>query len=345
MTISRYLESDGSRSPVASFPFNKFPAEIRFLIWEEALREESSERLVIIDHSTQKVIPFKSLVSPMLTVNKESRYFAVRFFDMKLVVCDLPSIRHPILSSFIGFFDYNEINESPTSKKRLYLSSQHDIFIAGLDLQPRAFEWCLVPAMCNGCQDDIQHTFYCSGFEHNFGNFPSTGRHYASEVLKFRSRIERVIPVCIDGFCPPYNSVDYCSCQPRHYSKDCASSFWSKTLFPSVKQYFYYPWGHKTKSRVGDLLQHLFQRRPGHPLPIKYRMKELVWSENVEDVSSEEGKEEIMRKNILVDPSLEHRRPCRCTYKNIGDDQFCERADSRIHEMMERMHRVALRSP
>ncbi|KAI1136839.1 hypothetical protein F5Y05DRAFT_419793 [Hypoxylon sp. FL0543] len=344
MAASKDLELDAIQPTAASFPFKNLPPEVRHLIWDEALREESSERLVLLDHITHKVLPFKSLVSPMLTVDRESRSRAVRFFDMKLFVCKLPVSRNPWRSSFHGFFDFHEMNETPRSEKRLYLSSRHDIFMAGFELQPRAYGWSLVPSTCSGCKDEAQHMLFCGSFERTSGSFRTPADHYASQVHRFRSRIERVIAVCVDGFCSPYNTSSYCTCQPRSYREAVVDSFWSKTLFPGVKRYFYYPWGSKTRTQVADLLEHLFQRRPGVPLPAEYRMKELVWSEYVEGISGD-CEEQFIRTNILVDPNLERRRPCRCMLKGIVDDEFYERAGLTIHELMERMHREALRSP
>ncbi|KAI0834327.1 hypothetical protein F5Y06DRAFT_306777 [Hypoxylon sp. FL0890] len=343
MAASKVVQSDAIQHTTASFPFDKLPVEIRLLMWEEALLEESSGRLIILDHSTHRVLPFKSLVSPMLTINKESRSCALNFFTIKLTVCKLPGPNHPTIN-VKGSFDFNEVNEAPNSKKRLYLSSQHDTFIAGLDLVPTEDAWYLTHAICNNCHDDVEHMFYCCGRQYRLGNFLSPAKYYTSEVHSFRPRIERVVSLFADGLCSPYSTPDYCSCQPRSYEEDIASRFWSKHLFPGIKQYFYYPWGHKTSTLVGELLEHLFQRRPVDLLPAEYRMKELVWSEYVEAVSGE-GEEEIIRKNILVDPLLEDRRPCRCMLKGIVSDEFYERAGLTISELRERMHREAVRSP
>ncbi|KAI1415528.1 hypothetical protein F5Y13DRAFT_207238 [Hypoxylon sp. FL1857] len=260
---------DVIQSAITPFPFNKLPTEIRFYIWEEALLEESSERLVILDYLTHKVIPFKSLVSPMLIANRESRCLALKFFDLKLIVCNLPCILHPTLINSTGRFDLNEINQSTNNKNRLYLSSRHDTFIIDLNLQPKACEWCLVPATYRDRQTIMQLTLR---FPNLFDfSFPSPRRHYASELSDFRSRIEKVIHVHSLGALFPY-LIQYCPRQSKLHLRGYSGP---KTPFPIVEQHFYCPWVPKQKPTAIDLLQHLFQRRPGHQLLSEYRIKEL----------------------------------------------------------------------
>ncbi|KAI1501033.1 hypothetical protein F5X99DRAFT_428992 [Biscogniauxia marginata] len=116
------------------------------MIWEFALLEESSNRLVLL-HEIQ-VIPLKRLVSPFLMVNVESRYHARAFYNVAVSVHAIrppgenqtrshpPRLRLPILNEFrdptgeiVGDFGDDEAG----NKGLLYLSPQYDTFVAGKD--------------------------------------------------------------------------------------------------------------------------------------------------------------------------------------------------------------------
>ncbi|KAI0152908.1 hypothetical protein GGR57DRAFT_469452 [Xylariaceae sp. FL1272] len=73
-----------------NFPkFSLLPAELRLDIWEEAVREEATNRLVILIDT--RVVPIKKLISPLLSVNRESRTRALKMYDTKLNIYRLPS--------------------------------------------------------------------------------------------------------------------------------------------------------------------------------------------------------------------------------------------------------------
>lgn len=73
---------------MSSFPrFNRFPPEIRHHIWEDALHTEAEDRYVLVHRSSLKVIPHKrSTRSAVMVTNREARYCALRFYDIKLDV-------------------------------------------------------------------------------------------------------------------------------------------------------------------------------------------------------------------------------------------------------------------
>lgn len=84
--------------------FAMLPPELTQEIWKIALLQESQERLVVVSDDCQLVynftygnigiptiIPLKYLVSPLLSVNRESRHMAKVFYDVQLKVLS-PSI-------------------------------------------------------------------------------------------------------------------------------------------------------------------------------------------------------------------------------------------------------------
>ncbi|KAK8133282.1 hypothetical protein PG999_001455 [Apiospora kogelbergensis] len=67
--------------------FPRLPSELRQDIWELTLQEEARSRPGVLFHETHhRVMPFKYLVSPVLSVNREARSAALRFYDVKLPV-------------------------------------------------------------------------------------------------------------------------------------------------------------------------------------------------------------------------------------------------------------------
>ncbi|KAI0160779.1 hypothetical protein GGR57DRAFT_519668 [Xylariaceae sp. FL1272] len=69
-------------------PFKLLPPELRLEVWEAALDEEAVNRLpVLLD---TRIFPVKKLISPLLSVNVESRACALAFYDTKLTVYRLP---------------------------------------------------------------------------------------------------------------------------------------------------------------------------------------------------------------------------------------------------------------
>ncbi|KAI0160777.1 hypothetical protein GGR57DRAFT_456284 [Xylariaceae sp. FL1272] len=70
--------------------FQMLPTELRLDIWEQALAEEtSSKRLVILNNL--RAIPLKNLCSPLLSVNMESRACALKLYNTKLDIYQVPS--------------------------------------------------------------------------------------------------------------------------------------------------------------------------------------------------------------------------------------------------------------
>ncbi|KAI2473384.1 hypothetical protein F4781DRAFT_189784 [Annulohypoxylon bovei var. microspora] len=66
--------------------FAYLPTELRLQIWEDVLKQETEKRLVVIDLEHGSVYPMKRLISPLLTVNRESRELAKAFYNFVIDV-------------------------------------------------------------------------------------------------------------------------------------------------------------------------------------------------------------------------------------------------------------------
>ncbi|KAI1264782.1 hypothetical protein F5Y18DRAFT_388393 [Xylariaceae sp. FL1019] len=119
-----------------SFPlFSKLPVELRLLIWEFALHREAEGRVVVLQDN--RVLPFKSLISPLLKLNVECREFALkRFYTLKLDVYAVDSF-----SFIIRWFELGEstswtrdelfhnIEEDAVPEGTIYVSPDYDKFM------------------------------------------------------------------------------------------------------------------------------------------------------------------------------------------------------------------------
>ncbi|KAI1501376.1 hypothetical protein F5X99DRAFT_409160 [Biscogniauxia marginata] len=86
---------------MASFtPFSRLPTELRHMIWELAIEEESKHRLVLLDVLIKRITPTSSLVSPFLTTCHQSRHVALKHFNTTVEVFRMPRSERIRLSSF-----------------------------------------------------------------------------------------------------------------------------------------------------------------------------------------------------------------------------------------------------
>ncbi|OTA97165.1 hypothetical protein M434DRAFT_386887 [Hypoxylon sp. CO27-5] len=106
------------------FKFCKLPPEIRIQIWEIALHQETEKRLVVADVRDHVVYPMRRLISPLLTVNRESREIAKTFFSFTLDVHRIPD------PAKRDFFLWVHTPSGPSAGK-LYLSLDRDLFTEG----------------------------------------------------------------------------------------------------------------------------------------------------------------------------------------------------------------------
>lgn len=87
--------------------FSQLPTELRLLIWKQALRNESSSRLVLLHRTSRRVLPFRYLASPLLSVNMEARSVALKFYDVQLKVRPaLPASPDTLRSMRKVYLDY-----------------------------------------------------------------------------------------------------------------------------------------------------------------------------------------------------------------------------------------------
>ncbi|KAK7927929.1 hypothetical protein PG985_004927 [Apiospora marii] len=75
--------------------FPRLPCELRTMIFDEVLRNETQHRLLVLSEANQpdweiRIHPFADLVSPLLSVNRISRDVAQRFYTCKLAVYEVP---------------------------------------------------------------------------------------------------------------------------------------------------------------------------------------------------------------------------------------------------------------
>lgn len=91
--------------------FPKLPAELQTQIWKEALNDPTSSRHIVICQPRVlprpnrvlprqiRVIPGRHLVHPLLLVNKESRYLARQFYNLKLPVYRIGELNNKMVES------------------------------------------------------------------------------------------------------------------------------------------------------------------------------------------------------------------------------------------------------
>ncbi|KAI4869061.1 hypothetical protein F4820DRAFT_464628 [Hypoxylon rubiginosum] len=164
---------------MAQFRFSDLPTELRLLVWDAALHQET--RLVIIYSYRRTVIPVKQLISPLLTVNRESRQVAKAFYTDTLNV-----YRNRISSTY---------SHDPTDKFAgvLHFSFDRDIFVKG---------------------EDDQDNLKCVG--HDFGE-AQTPCYYDTEPIRDEDcgRVQRLLLVRYRmarlSACTCY-PLDYCKC-------------------------------------------------------------------------------------------------------------------------------------
>lgn len=168
--------------------FSELPPELRLAIWEHALQDEASSRLVLLHETSHRVLPFRYLASPLLSVNMEARRVALKFYDIKLPVWPaLPansvvvrSMRvlylnhwrnHPVPESMEYWVDFGmeveEVidksfkegasNRGESSRSRnggtVYLSSRHDRFVKSCDI------WVDMGTICPGGRRTYDYRF------------------------------------------------------------------------------------------------------------------------------------------------------------------------------------------
>ncbi|KAI1383005.1 uncharacterized protein F4822DRAFT_421814 [Hypoxylon trugodes] len=215
------------------FPIKRLPAELRLRIWEQALVNESAGRVVILDERNNTIYPFKSLASPLLSVNVESRSCALEFYGTKLNV-------------WVNGYPDDE-SERPIGS--LYLNSRYDIFTANFFV---TYDFDLERCSCyqrSMDEEEIEPVNYSVDF--GTQEFPM---FYATCSEDFCSCVERVLSIERAYPIPPYDD------SIAHLLKE---SYWPERVFPAIQEYFYDE-GYLTKRY--NPLAYLSQRQPGELL-------------------------------------------------------------------------------
>ncbi len=119
--------------------FSKLPAELRLVIWTWALIGEAGDRLVFLEKNSLRIIQPGHLVSPLLSVSRESRGQAMAFYEVRLEVCQLPEWVFNPFHSFLGGhgrLTQDAVDEALTVQRSpqpvlgaFYISAVRDVFL------------------------------------------------------------------------------------------------------------------------------------------------------------------------------------------------------------------------
>ncbi|KAI1768374.1 hypothetical protein GGR53DRAFT_462342 [Hypoxylon sp. FL1150] len=111
--------------------FSSFPPEIREMVWNAALYHEARSRFVVLQ-SHQRPFLYKYLCSPLLSLNWESRQYALEFYSIKVKVFHAKSPRtEEERFALRDQFAPEPEDDSPGSERGvIYLSPEADNFIA-----------------------------------------------------------------------------------------------------------------------------------------------------------------------------------------------------------------------
>ncbi|KAK8062880.1 hypothetical protein PG997_014977 [Apiospora hydei] len=80
--------------------FPRLARELQIMIWEEVLGGETDDRIVFVHRDSLRIMPVagKRLVSPLLSVNRQSRAEALRRYSCRLDIMKVPTSPMPIQS-------------------------------------------------------------------------------------------------------------------------------------------------------------------------------------------------------------------------------------------------------
>ncbi|KAI0380639.1 hypothetical protein F5Y04DRAFT_281665 [Hypomontagnella monticulosa] len=314
-----------------TFPFNKLPPELRFLIWNQALVQESSERLVLLDLHPPSIYPFKSLVSRILAVNAESRRCALNFYETSLSVYRLKRKGVEWEDVFTKNI-YLEIITRPTnSRGKLYLSSKHDLFMSGLTVyiheQKPMVTWDLLgkPDTMGQVWEDRPIAVFPCPIEDKDSYLPDL-KYVTDSASNLLGSIENVLELRKYHSHARFHKVPSCNLLCSEYYDDFVRPrAWPTDPFRDIKQYWYLPWlvilSDGTPScklppyyfSVEELLEpvliELSEQVPGGKLWDGCQQKrELTWVDRVEPNEDQR----VKRRRYLVDRLANDPWACNC---------------------------------
>ncbi|KAI0149495.1 hypothetical protein GGR57DRAFT_514910 [Xylariaceae sp. FL1272] len=137
----------------AVFPINRFPAELRHMIWDAALLQESTQRLVLMATwyiDKIEIVPRPNLISPYLSTCVESRERALKFYYYREEV---------FTYQLAGRYDDYKVRASQKLHRgTVYINPKYDIFLDWDEICIRTHRWMQWNASCGPlqCLQDIQ---------------------------------------------------------------------------------------------------------------------------------------------------------------------------------------------
>ncbi|KAI1651571.1 uncharacterized protein F4817DRAFT_365876 [Daldinia loculata] len=352
---------------MAPFSFNELDSDTRRIIWKRALLQASAERIVLIDNQTidnqttyedspynsLRVLPFRSLVSPIMAVNQESRSYALDFYDLVLPVFLLPKL--PNNDLFRDIEEQHRIlhdTEDPDApwcadyeKGRVYSSLRHDIFLSGFRLtaidisDPLNLAWYLSPSS----------PYYMRAIRDRVS---LRVKHFTQSIYNEQHQhIQKALSVWVLA---AWSDNPYCdlsdsrplSSESGLFSMEQKHLYWETQVCPFATRYFYWP--DVTWRDIDSLMLHLFERGPGEPLKPPYQLKELISIKLREGVTYKNKLRWLGMSEYLIDPSQEkeeeQHRPCR-DQNSIDNGYAWKKMDLLVKEMADWINRANLRSP
>ncbi|KAI4859802.1 hypothetical protein F4820DRAFT_453521 [Hypoxylon rubiginosum] len=129
-----------------SFNLNDLPPELRAIIWDFAIYHEARSRIILIEE--QKILPYKYLCSPFLSVNSESRHFARKLYSVGIGVSNIKIPRgllrdfrcdYHLLRDRVSLLVRGDLTSLPMRMQKyhsltrgvIYISPETDNFILG----------------------------------------------------------------------------------------------------------------------------------------------------------------------------------------------------------------------
>ncbi|KAI1205768.1 uncharacterized protein F4807DRAFT_442188 [Annulohypoxylon truncatum] len=209
--------------------FSDLPPELRFQIWDFALKQEAHDRLLIVFeyYYFSHLLLFRHNASSFLSVNRESRNRAQAFYSAKLPVYEIPKGQ---LEQYLKPLNRPyTIDEGLQPKGALYISLQWDIFVTSPDN--------------DAVLSDIEAKQDGSFFGTRQGSLMTTC-HYITRRLpdKITSRISNV--ACVHRTSPwRYPEVNrgydfiYARQIPHSISPSSVLHLWSVFDFRAIKNY------------------------------------------------------------------------------------------------------------
>lgn len=340
-SIAHILEPN---RPPAKNPnsLNYLNIDVRRLIWEEVRRLEFAEgRIVLFNRLLFNIIPTRSLVSPMLSINRESRECILEYFDIRLPLYNMRTVDshyHQLFSREINWF-----NDIPREGWFVYISFKHDIFASGED--PR-----FKRDRALGFQDNVfamTQSRILTLPDPNLANANARPRYTSPRhrvlpkyttrsIWKDRHRIQSVIALFADEGLLTNHTPQCCPYQKRQFRKALVDQFWSEGDFPEIKRYLFYPWGPDTVAKVDHFLEYILEARYNRFVADEYKPRELVWGEKVEVTG---------RENVLMDPDIDENHRCICPWENNGIRNLPLIENPTIRQLARRMHQRASYRP